>query len=209
MSLVERPALSRDRIAAKAIELIDLNGLSGLSMRKLGAELGVEAMSLYHYVTNKSDLLDAVLDLLYAEIELPDVADDDWESAIRLGLRSFNDVLMRHEAALELFSARQARSERAFNVLFWAHQRFQAVGLSMVDAHYALHFAVSFVMGHAASELGTMAQLRADEKAPAGEIADPVLRAFVEEVGAINGPDMFSTGLDILVDGLRKRFDLP
>jgi AcrR family transcriptional regulator len=209
MSVVDRPTLNRERIAAKALELSDEHGLSGLSMRKLGAEFGVEAMSLYHYVTNKSDLLDAVLDLLFSEIELPDVDDDDWEAAIRLGLRSFNDVLMRHEAALELFSSRQARSETAFRVLHWAHQRFQMVGLSIVDAHHALHVAVSFVMGHAANELGTMSQLRTDETTPVDDIDDPVIRDFVSAVNEISGADMFATGLDVLVDGLRTRFDLP
>ncbi len=209
MSVVERPALSRDRIAAKALELIDAHGLAGLSMRKLGAELGVEAMSLYHYVTNKADLLDAVLDLLYAEIQLPDVADEDWEAAIRLGLRAFHEVLISHEAALELFSARPARSERAFTVLYWAHERFRRVGLSIDSAHFALHFAVSFVMGHTASELGTMAQLRTNGGPVTHDLTDPELMEFVAEVSQITGPEMFETGLDILVDGLRRRYDLP
>ena len=209
MSVVDRPALSRTRIAATALELIDANGLGGLSMRKLGAELGVEAMSLYHYVTNKGDLFDAVLDQLYTEIDLPEVDDDDWESAIRLGLRSFHDVLMLHPAALELFAGRQAHSEQALHVLYWAHQRFQAVGLSFGDAHTALHFAVSFVMGHAASELGTMSQLKTDTTTARAEIVDPDLVAFFAHGDEITGDEMFDTGLDVVVAGLRHRYELP
>ncbi len=209
MTVVDRQALSRARIASAALELIDATGIDGLSMRKLGAELGVEAMSLYHYVTSKSDLFDAVLDLLYTEIELPDVADDDWETAIRLGLLSFNKVLLRHESALELFATRRAPSEEAFRVLYWSHQRFLAVGLSIEDAHAALHFAVSFVMGHAANERGTMNQLRSDQSRLAEPLGDPELQAFVQNVDQITRAELFDTGLDMVVAGLRLRYDLP
>lgn len=208
MNAEDRPALSRDRIAATALQLIDANGLGGLSMRKLGAELGVEAMSLYHYVTNKSDLLDAVTDHLYSEIELPDVDDADWESAIRLGLRSFRNVLVRHEAALELFSSRQAPSEHGIHVLYWAHQRFVKVGLTVDEAHSALHFAVSFVMGHAATELGGLTASAAPAKPPAA-IDDPEMADFFAHVERITTDDVFDAGLEMVVAGLRHRYQLP
>ncbi len=203
-----RPALSRDRIAAKALELIDANGLAGMSMRKLGAELGVEAMSLYHYVNNKDDLLDAVLDLLYQEIKLPDVGEHEWEIAIREGLGAFHDVLIAHPAALELFSSRPATSDAAFGVMYWAHQRFMAVGLSIEDAHNALHLAVSFVMGHAASELGALKQVRnGNDDLP--EHGTPELIAFFEHSRSISAEDMFAAGLEVVVAGLRACYDLP
>ena len=68
MTVVEREPLTRSRVASAALSLIDENGLDALSMRKLGAVLGVEAMSLYNHVDNKDDLLNAVTDLVYAEI---------------------------------------------------------------------------------------------------------------------------------------------
>lgn len=200
-----RPALSRERIAATALELIDTNGLSGLSMRKLGAELGVEAMSLYHYVTNKDDLLDAVADHLYGVIDLPISIDPlDWEQAIRLGLGAFHDVLIEHEAALELFASRQVRSARSMGVLHWAHERFVAVGLSVEQAHKALHLAVSFVMGHAASETG-------NGEAPAEPSADvsPEMSAYFAHVETVTPDEMFAAGVDVVVAGLRQYYDLP
>ena len=205
MTDAPRPALSRERIASTALELIDANGLSGLSMRKLGAELGVEAMSLYHYVKNKDDLLDAVADHLYGVIDLPMSVDPlDWEQAIRLGLGAFHDVLLEHDAALELFASRQVRSARSMGVLHWAHERFVAVGLSLEEAHKALHMAVSFVMGHAASEIGE-SEVKVE---PAGDVS-PEMSAYFAHVETVTPDEMFAAGVDMVVAGLRQYYDLP
>lgn len=207
---MERTPLSRDRIAAAALELIDTEGMAGLSMRKLGAQLGVEAMSLYHYVRNKDDLLDAVLDRLYSEIDLPAVEDEDWERTIRAGLRSFREVLQRHPAALELFATRPARSPESFSVLFWAYGRFRSYGLELADANAALHFVVSFVMGHVWSQHGTLAQLQATDGTDVMgfELSTEEAR-FVEHCRDVAADSLFETGLDTVVAGLRARFDLP
>lgn len=197
-------------IARTALALTDEQGLAGLSMRKLGGLLGVEAMSLYHYVTNKDDLLDAVLDRLFAEIDLPrDVPDHDWELATRGGLRSFRSVLISHSAALELFASRPAKSAAAFDVLSWSHNRFRLVGLDVAQSCHAFHFAVSFVMGHVAAQLGAMALLRDGKGMPPELIEDPTARAFVIENRAISSDEMFERGLDAVVAGLRALYQLP
>lgn len=204
MSDAERPALNRDRIAASALALIDANGLTGLSMRKLGAELGVEAMSLYHYIENKNDLLDAVADHLYGEIDLPTTVEPhDWERAIRLGLRAFRDVLFQHEAALELFASRSIRSDNSVRVLHWAHERFVAVGLSVEEAHVALHMAVSFVMGHAANET--------DTAPPPGGNPDvaPEMVDYFQRIESVTSDQLFEAGVDLVVAGIRQHFRLP
>ena len=66
-----RGRLSRDRVLRAAVALADAGGLESLTMRRLGEDLGVEAMSLYKHVANKDDLLDGMVDLVFAEIELP------------------------------------------------------------------------------------------------------------------------------------------
>lgn len=173
-------------------------------MRKLGAELGVEAMSLYHYVKNKDDLLDAVADHLYGIIDLPMSIDPlDWEQAIRLGLGAFHDVLIQHEAALELFASRSARSAQSMGVLHWAHERFVAVGLSVEEAHKALHMAVSFVMGHAASETG--GELITE---PSSEVSAE-MSAYFAHVETVTPDEMFEAGVEIVVAGLRQHYNLP
>ncbi|MEZ5410457.1 MAG: TetR/AcrR family transcriptional regulator C-terminal domain-containing protein [Acidimicrobiales bacterium] len=210
MTATVRTALSRDVIARTALALTDEQGLAGLSMRKLGGLLGVEAMSLYHYVINKDDLLDAILDCLFAEIALPrDVPDDDWELATREGLRGFRSVLIKHSAALELFASRPAKSATAFEVLAWSHSRFHLVGLDVAESCRAFHFAVSFVMGHVATEMGTMALLRDGKGIDLQLVDDPVVRSLMVEHRTITSDDMFERGLDAVVAGLRALYRLP
>ncbi len=209
-SVTQREGLSRAKIAEAALAMTDDVGLAGLSMRKLGASLGVEAMSLYHYVQNKDDLLDAVLERLYLEIELPhDTPESDWETAIRRGLRAFHDVLIGHPAAKELFSLRPAPTLEAFEVLTWSHGRFAAVGLDLAEANQALHFAVSFVMGFAATEMGSMAVVRSGagldpDNAPTAQQAD-ALRMMQDATTE----EMFESGLAAVVAGLRSLYNLP
>lgn len=210
MSVVDRPTLSRELIAETALRLTDEAGLSGLSMRKLGGELGVEAMSLYHYVKNKDDLLDAVLDRLYAEVELP--VDDpaaDWEATVRVGLRSLHNVLLRHPAALELFSSRPAPSTDSVLVLYWAYEQFRKAGLDEVGAHHAFRFAVSWVMGFGASEIGALGRATDDEVPDFAHITDPDLKAFVARNAQFSVAETFDAGLDSVVAGLRAGFNLP
>src|SRR2546423_3844238 len=95
MATETRIPLSRDRILRAALELADASGVDALTMRRLGDELGFEAMSLYRYVANKNDLLDGMLDLVLAEWQLPD-AGDDWAAAIRTSAQSVHDALRRH-----------------------------------------------------------------------------------------------------------------
>lgn len=205
-----RAALSRELIARTALSLTDEGGLASLSMRKLGSELGVEAMSLYHYVKNKDDLLDAILDCLYAEVVLPiELPDGDWEQAVRLGFSSFHDVLVRHPAALELFSSRPAKSEAALTVLLWSYGRLEAAGLEVEQACHAFQFAVSFVMGHVANELGVMALMSDGAGIDLDSLSNPALRTMLEQRRTITSEAMFAAGLNMMVAGLRSQYDLP
>lgn len=194
-------------IADTALRLTDEVGLTGLSMRKLGAELGVEAMSLYHYVASKDDLLDALLDLLFDKIELPyGIADDQWEQALRQGLQAFYDVLLTHQAGVELFTTRPTTSPNAIKVLRWAFDRFELMGLSAVESAMALRFAVSFVIGHAASERGVSAVVDgADGPQVIGEV-DPEGREMLIEHAALTSQEQFEGGLELVVAGLKARF---
>src|SRR5215218_10174227 len=77
-----RTRLTRERVLRAAVELADPDGVAELSMRKLGQQLGVEAMSLYNHVANKDDLLDGMVDLVFSEIGVPP-DDADWKLAMR------------------------------------------------------------------------------------------------------------------------------
>lgn len=97
--------LSKQRVVAEAIRLADSEGVDGLSMRRLAGELGAGAMSLYHYVASKDDLLDAMIDSVFEEIELP-VEETDWQSALRGRAVSAREVLARHPWAVGRMESR-------------------------------------------------------------------------------------------------------
>jgi AcrR family transcriptional regulator len=100
-----RVPLSRERVLEAAVALADESGSEALSMRKLGEALGVEAMSLYHHVASKDDLLDGMIDVVFSEIALP--ADcDDWKRAMRERALSARRVLSRHGWAIRFMDSR-------------------------------------------------------------------------------------------------------
>jgi AcrR family transcriptional regulator len=99
----KRKPLSRDRILAAALAFADEQGIEALSMRKLGQELGYEAMSLYNHVANKDDLLDGMLDLVIAEMEPP--SPGGGLAGIRAAAISAHDALTRHIWAASLLMA--------------------------------------------------------------------------------------------------------
>lgn len=102
---VSDAGLSKRRVVLEAIRLADAEGVHGLSMRRLAVALGAGAMSLYHYVASKDELLDAMVDVVFEEIELPP-EDADWQAAIRRRALSARQVLARHRWAIGLMDAR-------------------------------------------------------------------------------------------------------
>src|SRR5436189_3529875 len=101
MAAGARIPLSRDSVLRAALELADRTGVEAVTMRRLGDELGYEAMSLYRHIANKDDLLNGMLDLVLAEWELPD-AEADAVDAIRTTARSVHQGLRRHPWAARL-----------------------------------------------------------------------------------------------------------
>src|SRR5450759_1722631 len=100
-----RTPLNRERVLRAAIDLADMGGIESLTMRKLGQELGVEAMSLYNHVANKDDILDGVVDLVFGEIAAPS-GRADWKAAMRQRAISARAVLLRHPWATRLLQSR-------------------------------------------------------------------------------------------------------
>ena len=97
--------LSKQRVVVEAVRLADREGVDGLSMRRLAGALGAGAMSLYRYVASKEELLDAMIDVVFEEIELPP-EETDWQSAMRRRAVSARQVLARHPWAIGLMGSR-------------------------------------------------------------------------------------------------------
>lgn len=100
-----RVPLSRHRALSAAIALADADGISSLTMRKLALELGVEAMSLYHHVANKDDILDGMVEMVFGEIDLP-TDGTDWKTAMHRRANSVRAALTRHPWAISIMDSR-------------------------------------------------------------------------------------------------------
>ncbi|MEV6290293.1 TetR/AcrR family transcriptional regulator [Streptomyces sp. NPDC051896] len=90
--------LDRERITATSVRLLDAEGLTKFSMRRLAAELNVTAMSLYWYVDTKDDLLELALDAAFGELRLPDpdARGEDWREQLRGLATEYRALLVRH-----------------------------------------------------------------------------------------------------------------
>ncbi|WP_421742036.1 TetR/AcrR family transcriptional regulator [Cellulomonas sp.] len=213
----QRLPLSRERVLRTAVAIADEHGIDAVTMRRVGDKLGAEAMSLYHHVANKSDLLDGAVDLVVAEInEAVDGLDrgDDWKAAVRARILTARRVLLRHRWAPRLLETRSAVSP---NVVRY-HDRLVGLlhegGLSYDLIHHALHALGSRALGFS-QELFDPGAGESTAPVPADLAADlPFLTAMLAEV-AHDDPDStigwcddrteFEFGLDLLLDGLERR----
>lgn len=140
--------LSKQRLVVEAVRLADREGVDGLSMRRLAGALGAGAMSLYHYVASKDELLDAMIDIVFEEIELPP-EETDWQSAMRRVAVSTRQVLARHPWAIGLMESRTSpgpanlRHREAFTACL------RRAGFSPLTATHANWLLNSYVYGYA------------------------------------------------------------
>lgn len=144
--------LSRAVIAHAAIALVDRHGLDALTMRALGEALGVRAMSLYRYVANKDDLLDAMQESIVAEMPIVDV-DLPWSTALEAMARSLRAGLARHPNAIPLF-VRPAATEGVFAALERPWSLMMRAGFGELDALRAVHAMLAYVVGQAMWQFG-------------------------------------------------------
>jgi AcrR family transcriptional regulator len=220
-----RVPLSKERVLYAAVALAARDGIESLTMRKLADELGAGVMSLYHYVPNKDELLDGMVDIVFGEIELPPT-DVDWRSAMRRRAISTRDALNRHRWAVGLMESRTTpglASLRLHNAVlgclreagFSIELTIQAY--SVLDAYiYGFALQEKNVPFESAEESAAVAeeQVRefaelADER-QMGTLADEfpylaeVVAGHVAEVG-YDFAAAFEYGLDLILDALEKR----
>jgi AcrR family transcriptional regulator len=100
-----QPRVSREQVLDAALALADEGGLAAVTMASVGARLGVEAMSLYRHIGNKEEMLDGLVDRVFAEIDVPADA-PDWREALRRRAVSTNAALRRHPWAIGLMESR-------------------------------------------------------------------------------------------------------
>jgi AcrR family transcriptional regulator len=196
------------------VAFADQNGIASLSMRKLGESLGVEAMSLYNHVTNKDQLLDGMVDLVFAEIDLPP-GGVDWKAAMRERAESARQALRRHSWAITLMSTRTSPGPATLRHHDAVIGSFRAAGFSIVMTAHAFSALDSYIYGFALQEatlpLGDTEQETVEvaqmmmTQVPAADY--PHLTEFTTEHILQPGYDYgdeFAFGLDLILDGLER-----
>jgi AcrR family transcriptional regulator len=208
---VSESKLSRERIIATAITLADESGIDGLSMRRLAAELGVEAMSLYHHYRRKDAILSAMLDAVYREIEVPPI-DGDWRESMRTMAISFHRALLRHRWACGLLMSSADISEPRMRQMDAVLARLREAGLSDTLIDHAYHALDSYVVGFTLWQLPILAiadelpRLAAQvmEQLPREEYPDLHAHLEYHMQPRADEENAFEFGLRLLLDGLER-----
>jgi AcrR family transcriptional regulator len=209
-----RLPLSKERVLRAAIDLADQGGIASLSMRKLAQKLGVEAMSLYHYVASKDDILDGIVDLVISESPVPP-NEDHWKAAIREIANSAHEVLVRHPWACSLMwttSISPARLRYMESILGTLRES----GFSADLTHHAYHALDSHITGFTLWQVNI--PFKSEEIAELGatflrELPTDVYPYVAEHTEQhLIPPDPeekseFEFGLDLILDGLERLRD--
>jgi AcrR family transcriptional regulator len=210
-----RTPLSRERVLRTAVALADERGTEELTMRKLAKELGVEAMSLYNHVANKGDLLDGMIDLVFAEIE-PPAAGGDWRAELRKRAVSTRDALLRHRWAVGQMEGRTSHGPSNMKVHDAVLGCLRAAGFSLEMTVHAMSMQDAYVYGFALQQTDMSSQTPEDFAAVAQQqmvdYAD-VLAGYPNLVEVVGGhvakagydyDSEFLFGLDVILDGLER-----
>lgn len=197
-------------MAAAAIDLIDESGLESLSMRKLGAALGFEAMSLYNHVDSKDDLLSAVTDRLYGEIIAGyGEPGGNWRDKARMMTAAYVRVADAHPQAVSLLVDRPLQSAQGLEFMSRILSIFEEVTTDIRTAALAFTAVSSWVIGTIIQEHGSMRRLRAGEGPGTREVSAeylPIIRFRDVCVSDLTAEERFSEGLETVLDGVAGRY---
>jgi AcrR family transcriptional regulator len=199
-----------------AVALADESGSESLSMRKLGEAVGVEAMSLYHHVANKEDLLDGMIDVVFGEIDLP-TGGVDWKTAMRQRAVSARRILSRHGWAIGFMESRSSPGPATLRHHDAVIGCLRDAGFSIALAAHAFSVLDSYIYGfalqerslpfHTPEETAELAQdilagFPADEYPHLAELTTQHVLRPSYDYG-----DEFEFGLDLILDGLETTSD--
>lgn len=202
-----RAPLDRDAIERAALELIERDGLAELSMRKLGAAVGVEAMSLYHHYASKAHLLDALLDRLIAQVT--DVADPSlpWRERVRLSIIAYRDLALRYPKFAQYMNVHRMNTRAGLRWLESITRIFVEAGFDTESAARAFRIVAYYVMGAVLDETAGYARgpSAADEVPPEEQAAiAPTTVSFGPYFAREHWQTTFLVGLDLILNELER-----
>lgn len=211
-----RAPLSKERVLRAAVALADERGIGALTMRRLGQQLGVEAMSLYKHVANKEEILDGITEQVVSEIDLPGT-DVEWKTAMRRRARSTRDVLSRHHWAISVMESRANPGPATLRYYDSVVGNLRAAGFCVAMAAHAFSLLDSYIFGFVVQQLNLpfdtseeLTDVTADilQQMPADQF--PHLTEMGVELVMASGYDHaaeFEFGLDVILDALERLKD--
>ncbi|GAB7035720.1 TetR/AcrR family transcriptional regulator C-terminal domain-containing protein [Streptomyces sp. NPDC021749] len=224
----ERAGLSRTRVLDAALNLVDREGVGALTMRRLGVELDVEAMTLYHYVPNKDALLDGLVERLFSQA-LPfadegaetdtdadadtatDIESADWRALLRTYAVSLRQSLLRHPGVLSFAVSRPAVTPTTLDAVERGLTVLTASGFPLGAAVHALNTLSLFVVGHTAAEAAQPS--RADAPGSPAWLAEldaaryPLLTEAARTGAGTDDAERFDFAVNALVNGFGAVLD--
>jgi AcrR family transcriptional regulator len=208
-----RPAvISRERVLSEALRIVDEEGLERLTMRRLGAELGVDPMAVYHHVPDKAALFDGLVERVFTEVELPPRT-GDWEADFRASAAAVRKAFLAHGNAIALLGTRPPITEDAFALVEGASAILLDAGFGEQDTADAVDCVGRLVIGHVLTEAGLPPGREVDggeaEHVEAQSTLPPDRYPSLAAIGRAeieHDPDrLFEFALDGLVLTLRER----
>lgn len=217
-----RETLTRDRIVDAAIELLDADGVDGLSMRRLGQRLGSAATAMYWHVGNKENLLALACDRVWDELPLPDPHTLGWRPAAGAQVHEAHAMFRRHRWLVRVMTGQLVYGPGIARYRDHAYAIYEAAGFAGAELDWALHTVFTFLLGQATADT-TDAGMRQDF---AGEDGERRLEEIVSSareiagrfprlsarIAALEGADQadlsdrgFDFGLETILDGLQAR----
>ena len=203
--------LSRERVLRAALRLADEGGIESLSMRRVAQDLGVQAMSLYHHVANKDDMLDGIVDIVVSEIDVPSL-ETDWQTAMRRRATSAHAVLLRHPWATMPLVSRINVGPAMLRYVDATLGCLCKAGFSLEMADHAWNAIDSHIYGFTLQELNFPFEATDYSAAAAQGLAlipadqYPYLNRLTHQVveGDYDGIHDFEFGLELILNGLDR-----
>lgn len=206
--------MTRARVIEAALRVMDSEGLEAVTMRRVGRELGVEAMSLYNHVRDKEEVLEGVTEAVMSEFEIP-TPSGSWANDIRAMGQEWRRLLQLHPAISQLLAERHKPLEgvATYRAMDAALDVLRGGGLSAREAAQAFNALGGYIMGFVMMEQGLMPGHDPHDHAKHHE-------AVAEAVEALGFPrlvecfryfaecstdEQFAFGLDLMIEGLRRR----
>ena len=208
-----REPLTRERVIDAALRVMDAEGLEAVTMRRVAREVGVEAMSLYHHVEDKEDLLDGICECVMSGFDFPEPS-DDWAENCRRGARAWRRLLQEHPDVMRLLTEKRGpvQSVDSMRPMEYALTVLRSSGLSDRDTVQAFHAFGGYIQGFVMMELGSIAGGSDEEHMKAHAELAASLPGDFETMQAV-GPyflecdadEQFEFGLDLLIRGLEAK----